>query len=176
MALSVTRHAQISQEGIEGGKYRALACGVDTLDLGLYVEWGDNWPALHEELTLTKAKAEQEKNVLWRTFGAADSVFHPTGKPPQYRYHFEVPLGHFYLGKSGEVGNTPNAYVSISARSLWANGVAGCYRELCSRPRKSPFEILGPPGTGEGQPVGGRISCDSCLRRRICGSELGSGG
>jgi hypothetical protein len=131
MALSVTRHAQISQESPEEGKFRLLACGVDTLDLGLYVDWSENWSALHEELTITKAKAEQEKNVLWRTFGAADSVFHATGKPPQYRYHFEVPLGHIYLGKSGEITNTPNAYVSISARSLWANGVAGCYRELC---------------------------------------------
>jgi hypothetical protein len=40
MASSVTRHALISP----AEEFQYLICGMDSLDLGLYVHWDENWP------------------------------------------------------------------------------------------------------------------------------------
>lgn len=128
MAESVTRHALISEHENEViSNSQLLLCGVDTLDLGVYVKWGPHWDRLSEELEAKKTEAQDGKGVLWRLFGGiAQSTFFASGKPPQYRYHFLHPLGHFYVGIGKEPRNdSPNVYVSVLAHALWPFGIKG---------------------------------------------------
>ena len=41
-----------------------------------------------------------------------------------YRYHLQYPKGQIYLSATPELKSHPNVYVSISARTLWLQGVA----------------------------------------------------
>ncbi len=45
----------------------ALGPGLDWLDLGLYVDWGQNWPALHDYLAKNAAAggAKKVRVDLW---------------------------------------------------------------------------------------------------------------
>jgi hypothetical protein len=54
MAESVTRHAQIT--GPTDWKY--VVCGVDTLDLGIYVHW-PKWKDLFDRLEVQRITAQQ---------------------------------------------------------------------------------------------------------------------
>ena len=46
MAESVTRHTLISSID----KIEFLTCGIDTLDVGFYVSWGDGWKELKAKI------------------------------------------------------------------------------------------------------------------------------
>jgi len=126
MASSVTRHAQITERIVEDGGIVAklLLCGVDTLDVGLYVKWLYGWNQLQREFEVHKSAAEGKEAVPWRHFGPCEAVFYPSGKPPQYRYHFQIPMvGHFFVGKSRKAHKSPNVYASLSAEAIWNGGV-----------------------------------------------------
>src|SRR5690242_2168730 len=54
MAESVTRHALNPIVG----DFQFLLCGIDTLDLGLYVKWGTNWDQVRSALDQKKELAQ----------------------------------------------------------------------------------------------------------------------
>lgn len=112
-ALSVTRHAPFTSPV----EWRVLACGIDSLDLGLQVRWGKLW----EEFS---ARLDEGKNLAAGTEGLPswDGRFLvlPSGKPPNYRWHLQFPSFHLYIGRSAEPHEkTPNVYVSINSKTLW---------------------------------------------------------
>lgn len=116
MAESVTRHAQNPLTG----KYQFLLCGIDSLDLGIYVSWDRLW----EQSTLPflnglKEKAQGTTGITDETDLGRPYLVLPGGKPPNYRFHLQFHEYHFYLAKSTQYGNSPNVYVSISAAALW---------------------------------------------------------
>ena len=112
-ALSVTRHVPFTSPG----EWKVLACGIDSLDLGLQVRWGKLW----EEFS---AKLDEGKNLAAGTEGCPSwdgrFLILPSGKPPNYRWHLQFPGFHLYIGRSPEPHEkTPNVYVSINSQTLW---------------------------------------------------------
>ena len=60
MAESVTRHAQ--NPNVEDSQF--LLCGIDTLDLGLYVQWDENWSRNRILLDEKKQQAQGTTGLL----------------------------------------------------------------------------------------------------------------
>lgn len=109
MAEPVTRHAEIS--GGDGGIFRFLLCGIDTLDLGLYVAWDRSWNASLRALDSLKVKAQKEKNLILKMPSGKSFNFYPGGKGSNYRFHLEFPAYHLFIGKSATGEKSPNVYV-----------------------------------------------------------------
>ena len=63
MAWSVTRHTQIP---LESG-FRRVAYGIDSLDIGFYVQWNGRWDAIHEALQSKKEQAWGEEGIRDQT-------------------------------------------------------------------------------------------------------------
>jgi len=120
MASSVTRHAQMTE--LRDWKY--LTCGVDSLDLGLYVNWHE-WMMLMPRLNSLREEAQNDNNVFWGETCAGPCLVLPKGKPPMYRYHLQVPDIHVYLQAQEKHKDSPNVYVSIGSKLLWIAGVHG---------------------------------------------------
>lgn len=127
MAESVTRHAQITKSE----ETKALLCGIDTLDLGLYVTWGRNWENTLRLLNSKKLAAQRESGglpmemPLGRRF-----LFHAGGKGNNYRFHLEFPGHHLYIGKAACGGNGPNVFLSLSAKTLWLDDLKTVLSEI----------------------------------------------
>jgi hypothetical protein len=64
MAWPVTRHTQIP---LEGG-FRRVAYGIDSLDIGFYVQWNGRWDVIHEALQSKKEQAWGEEGIRPRAF------------------------------------------------------------------------------------------------------------
>lgn len=118
-ALSITC---IVQNPVE--EFRFLLCGIDTLDVGLFVEWGGDW--LERVIHL-----QEEKDQAFGSIGAIDhtdsgrTFLHlPSGKPPRYRFHLQFPEYHAFIGMAeSPIKGTPNVYVSFTAETLWQTGI-----------------------------------------------------
>lgn len=114
---SVTRHAPFS----EPGECEFLGCNVDTLDVGVFVEWGPVWKTLQPEFDKFKAAAYGTEGILW---GNGAALFLAGGKAPHYRYHLKFSDFELYVGiQDSPQRQTPNVYVSISAKLLWHCGI-----------------------------------------------------
>jgi hypothetical protein len=50
-------------------------------------------------------------------------VFKPGGKGENYRFHLQFEAYNLFIGKSARPGSSPNVYLSISAKTLWLNGI-----------------------------------------------------
>ncbi|HEV2292312.1 MAG TPA: hypothetical protein VGR35_00555 [Tepidisphaeraceae bacterium] len=130
MAVPVTRHDQISGGEIVGGSgpkdWQYLISGVDTLDLGCFVTWDGKWNAITEKLAKGKSDAEGTQGILLNLPAVEQCLIWPNGKPPQYRYHLQLPHAHVYLQERQQAaGSTPNVYVSLTSESLWKRGLDG---------------------------------------------------
>jgi hypothetical protein len=123
MANSVTRHALFS--GPESWKY--LACGVDTLDVSLAIDWGKAWHRLFDDLTKGKEEAAGTKGIAW---GDNTWLIHAGGKPPMFRFHLQRPRFSLFIGKSQTAERVANGYASLGAELLWHEGVTGAVDAL----------------------------------------------
>lgn len=115
MAEPVTRHAQNPTVS----NFQFLLCGIDTLDLGLYVSWDITWGTTKAYLAEKKEEAQGTANLLCKTDIGRDFLFLPGGKAPNYRYHLHFPEYHVYVAISDQFGRSPNVYVSLNAETLW---------------------------------------------------------
>jgi hypothetical protein len=124
-AVSITclAHVTLPPEG------QFLACGIDTLQLSLQIDWTDSdWEA-------RKAVLEAEKLRAVGTNGSISSDFSylmfPSGKPPSYRWHLQFPEFHLYLGASESVqGHQTNGLVQLLSKALWSQGLTGVLEQL----------------------------------------------
>ncbi|OPY82158.1 MAG: Replication initiation factor [Syntrophus sp. PtaU1.Bin005] len=115
MAESVTRHAQISQHT----EWELLNCGIDTLDLGFYVSWGDVWEDLKDIFDDRKERAKGTDGILIEPQNGRNHLFLPSGKAPNYRYHLQYPEYHVYIAISANPRlKTPNIYISCLSEAL----------------------------------------------------------
>src|SRR4051794_30611703 len=80
LAKSVTRQVQISGPS----EWKHLVCGVDSLDVGLYVEWDAYWQPILKSLDAGKAAAVGTKGVRWGRSVIKHVLIYPSGKPPMY--------------------------------------------------------------------------------------------
>lgn len=127
MALPVTRHALMPEE--EGFEF--LHSGIDSLDLGLYVQWKtDLWSALLGRLDACKEQAGKKKNLLDKMPDGRSFMHLPSGKPPNYRFHLQFADYHLYVGITNPPVNSPNVYTSLNSKALWFKGVAKVVNQL----------------------------------------------
>ncbi len=129
MAESVTRHALIT----EGEKFRFLLCGIDTLDLGLFVSWGQGWGDRLLLLNSKKLAAQKENGgLLLEMPSGRKFIFHAGGKGNNYRFHIEFPEYHLFIGKASSPGKSPNVYVSLNSKTLWFQQIKDAIDEIAS--------------------------------------------
>ena len=126
MASSVTRHALIPLEG----DYQFLLCGIDTLDLGIYVDWrGEEYKDQRADLMsrFDDAKIGAQANGGYVDVTPSDRhyIVLPTGKRPNYRYHLKFAEYHLFIAVTKEPKYSPNTYVSINSETLWGRGIQG---------------------------------------------------
>lgn len=116
MASSVTRHIQ---NPLPAENFQFLLCGIDSLDLGLFVKWEANWTKICANLDDKKLTAQNSKTVIDTTDIGREFMHLASGKPPNYRFHLQFLEYHLYIAISKEYGNSPNVYVSFNAAALW---------------------------------------------------------
>ena len=121
MAQSVTRH-----NGITGPQdWELLAAGIDTLDLGLYVDWRGVWPALSAKLEDGKQRAMGTEGVPCGRTSLGESIILPAGKR-RYAWHLQWPALHLWIAdRDAPAKNGPNVLCSINSHTLWEHGLAG---------------------------------------------------
>jgi len=120
MALSVTRHAL----NPEPAEWKIINCGIDTLDVGLYVDWNDDWEEKIDIYNARKALAFSTDGILIKDEHVREHLFLPGGKPLNYRYHLQFPEYHLFIGISQTPkNNTPNVYASINSETIWSVGI-----------------------------------------------------
>jgi len=116
LMLPVTHQAQISNPA----DWKFLACGIDGLDLGIDVRWGDDWNLVASRLEQAKIRASGTQGILGDD---GEHVILPAGRP-NYRWHLQWPLFHLWLASNADpIGKIPNAYCSLSSETLWKNGI-----------------------------------------------------
>lgn len=127
MGSLVTPHAEIT--GREEGNcfdWSWLASGVDSLDLGGYVTWGDDWDSLLGEMEQGKSLAALVgKRRFLRDTCCGPCLIHARGKAPMYAFHLEVKGFHLFATRAEKPSNHPNVYVSVNSKTLWGRGVRG---------------------------------------------------
>jgi hypothetical protein len=105
--------------------YQCLLAGIDSLDIGIHVDWGEDWDERFEELEELKRCASQNDDpVLIELPGVNPYLVRPTGKAPMYRFHLQTSDYHLWIGKSRmSENNTPNLYVSLNSEPIWRDGL-----------------------------------------------------
>jgi len=119
MALSVTRHA--STPLVE--EFKFLLCGIDTLDLGLYVSWGPDWKRRLNVLNNKKKEAGKKGGILIGMPSGRTCIFKPGGKGQNYRFHLQFQEYNLFIAKAQHPNKSPNVYLSVSAKTLWLDGI-----------------------------------------------------
>lgn len=138
MAECVTRHALIP---LERG-FEFLLSGVDSLDLGVYVDWKSDWNRLLGDLQGFKERVQGKKGLIDKTPRGRKFLHLPSGKPPNYRYHLQFAEYHLYISVTNPPGQSPNVYISLNSKSLWGLGVAEAVALVTSDLREFGGEIL----------------------------------
>lgn len=122
MAWSVTRHVLSPP----AQQFEFLAAGIDTLDLGFYVEWNpDLFAQLVSKLNLRKERACGSEGISDQLPNGRPFLHLPSGKAPNYRFQLRFNDHRIFLGITNPPQSSPNAYASLDAKSLWHHGIAG---------------------------------------------------
>ncbi|NTW99247.1 MAG: plasmid replication initiation factor, partial [Geobacteraceae bacterium] len=103
--------------------FQFLLCGIDSLDLGLYVAWGSDWKRRLHSLDKKKLQARKNGGLLIAMPSCRNCIFKPSGKGENYRFHLQFDAYNLFIGKAARPGTSPNVYLSISAKILWQNGI-----------------------------------------------------
>lgn len=119
MMESVTHHASTPPDEA----FQFLLCGIDSLDLGLYVVWGPDWKRRLRSLDKKKQQARKQGGLLIGLPSGRSCIFKPGGKGENYRFHLQFEAYNLFIGKAARPGSSPNVYLSIDAKTLWQNGI-----------------------------------------------------
>ena len=119
LAVSVTRQVEISGPS----SWEHLICGIDSLDLGFYVDWRLNWLVLEKALAAGKQAAEKTSGIAWDYAKADGCLILPSGKPPMYAFHLQTADFHLFIARRQKADKYPIVFVSLLARSLWLRGI-----------------------------------------------------
>lgn len=119
MMESVTHHASNPFDK----EFQFLLCGIDSLDLGVYVIWGPDWKRRLHSLDKKKQRARKKGGLLIGLPSGRSCIFKPSGKGENYRFHLQFEAYNLFIGKAARPGSSPNVYLSIAAKALWLNGI-----------------------------------------------------
>ncbi|WP_437203005.1 hypothetical protein [Planctomicrobium sp. SH664] len=132
---------------------------MDSLDVGLYVDWSLAGQSLFSDLADGKLRAAGTGGVPFGDDGAC--LLLPSGKPPSYAYHLQYPEFHLFLANTETPRyGTPNAYLSLNCSLLWSQWIPGCLNE--------PLEII--------ERLGGECQGVKPSRLDLCADLLVPGG
>lgn len=119
MGIPVTPHASTPLVEV----FQFLLCGIDSLDLGLYVVWGPNWKRRLHSLDQKKQQARKKGGLLVALPSGRSCIIKPSGKGENYRFHLQFEAYNLFIGKAARPGSAPNIYLSIAASTLWRQGI-----------------------------------------------------
>lgn len=119
MMESVTHHAS----NPFNKEFQFLLCGIDSLDLGVYVIWGPDWKRRLHSLDKKKQRARKDGGLLIGLPSGRNCIFKPGGKGENYRFHLQFEAYNIFIGKTARPGSSPNVYLSMAAKTLWLNGI-----------------------------------------------------
>jgi hypothetical protein len=111
MADSVTRHALFAD------RVDFINHGIDTLDLGLYVEWGPYWNDLKDVFNREKERARETNGHVIERENLRNHIFLPGGQR-NYRFHLQFPEYHSFIAISEKGVRSPNVYISFLSQAL----------------------------------------------------------
>lgn len=80
-------------------QYQNLLCGIDSLDLGLYVSWGSDWKRRLASLDKMKQQARKKGGLLIQLPSGRSCIFKPGGKGENYRFHLQFAEYNLFIGK-----------------------------------------------------------------------------
>jgi hypothetical protein len=120
MGNLVTPHALITDTGTKD--YRYLISGIDTLDLGLYVDWDIAWAEIQPQLMLLLERSKQGETAIWR-HDLIDAAVVTSSSKRNYRYRVGLPDCNLFIADSMDYKSFPNVYLSPTAKSLWTSGM-----------------------------------------------------
>jgi len=139
---SVTRPPLLTTQPENPSTPQCLIAGIDSLDLGLYVNWGKDWDKLFTKLDTLKELAgnnDYKEPVLIELPNLEPILVHASGKPPMYRFYLQSSDYHLWIGKSQTPqNNTPNVYLSLNSEPIWRDGLAAVIQRL-----RDTFTALG---------------------------------
>ncbi|MEM7682847.1 MAG: hypothetical protein AAF288_12895 [Planctomycetota bacterium] len=127
MGVSVTPHAQVTGPR----DFRFLGAGYDTLDLGLYVDWGVGLMEVQEQWDYCRDNAVNGEIAIWRHGVVDQCEIKPSGKR-NYRWFLRYPGFVAWVAQRSTPDRYPNVYVSPSAQSLWLLGVDGAVETIAN--------------------------------------------
>lgn len=117
--LPVTRGLPFSSRS----KWEFLAAGVDSLDLGVYVDWRKAPEEFHKRLENGKEKARGTQGIPFGNDGAC--LILPSGKAG-YAFHLQYPEFHLFISNAiTPKQNTPNSFLSLNSFPLWKSFLPG---------------------------------------------------
>ena len=119
MAESVTRHALMPP----AEQFQYLLCGVDSLYVGLYVDWEKCFSKVQAILEKYKQTAQGTDGIVLESTPGRMYVFLPGGKPPNYRYHLKFSEYSLFISITEHAKQSPNVYLEINAEALWKFGI-----------------------------------------------------
>lgn len=111
-----------------------LACGIDTLDVTVGIQWSQMFKRIQYELE-DKRQGLQGSGVdaeYWRTIENHDYLLCPSGKK-NYRYRLKTPYGEICIGvASADLSPSNNGEMHFSPASiaLWNLGREECFSRL----------------------------------------------
>lgn len=111
---------------------RVLSAGLDTADVGLYIEWDNvQWLGLLGRLEDARIKAQAAGDaVVWFTDRALGPVaVFPSGRK-MYKHHLRTGEFDLWIQTNQRAGKQPNACVSFMARTLWTHGLRAAVERL----------------------------------------------
>ena len=115
MGDSVTPHVQMSGPT----DFRYLCSGIDTLDVGFYVEWPESWVDELVQLDHHLELSRDGKEAVWHHSVFGDALVTGAGKKRNYRYRIQIPEAIIWVAGDFSPNNFPNVFVSPSAELLW---------------------------------------------------------
>ena len=98
---------------------RLLIAGIDTLEFGVFVEFGRDWSKIVARLAKLKRSA---RGTGGQPIAHGRCIILPGGKQ-NYPYLIQFPGFSIYLSRKAKPdGQTPNVYVSLKSQFLWEFG------------------------------------------------------
>lgn len=117
MGDAVTPHALITGPT----DWRFLLAGIDTLDLGFYVDWGPAWNRIQPQLTYEREQSIQGVKRVWRSDGIDEAIVTGSSKR-NYKFRVRMLDLNMWIADLDAPKQYPNVFISPSAKSLWTDG------------------------------------------------------
>jgi hypothetical protein len=99
--------------------------GVDTLHLGIHVEWGPVWRELTSYLAAMKVRAYNTEGMPASWGAVGGFIVLPRGLARRYSFHVKHPTGNFFITNTPAPVGFPNVMCWVDNRMILKLGLTG---------------------------------------------------